>query len=142
MLETLTLEDAFVSVSDAIDEIDTVTSYADLAELEDCLAKFWAGTLDEVYDLSRLYLPLEQLIPGRPLESQLDSDTMRKALYRLPEPYSSAIAQHFEPDCPELGQLMAHYFAHSTLTDSFERYLQETYYEALLRLAEIVRTLL
>lgn len=65
--------------------MNKVKGYVSLAELEQCLIDYYQGTLDQVPDefLNRLWLPLEQLLPGRPLSSQLDSKTMALALSRL-----------------------------------------------------------
>lgn len=113
------------------------TGYVDLMQLEQCLEAFWMGTLDDVPDLSRIWLPLERLIPGNPLMSQLDMAAMRRSLYSLPELYRVAIAHHWEPESAELLTDIAHFFVHSSY-QSFQQYCSDMYYQGILALAEII----
>jgi hypothetical protein len=48
------------------------TGYLNLPDFEEVLERYFAGNLDDdsSIDLTRLYLPLSQLIPGKPLLSQ------------------------------------------------------------------------
>lgn len=112
--------------------------YTDMVELDECLKAFYDGTLDNVDDLSRLWMPLEQLIPGKRLLSQLDSDTLRRCIYQLDELHRTAIAHRWEPECPELLQTMAHYFVHNTQWQHFGQFCGEAYTDALVSLALIV----
>lgn len=61
-----------------------VEGYIDLEELHELLDLYYAGTLDHVNDLSNLYKPLYQLIPGKTLVSQLLTEDINKALLQLP----------------------------------------------------------
>lgn len=69
----------------------------DLEELSDCLELFYHGDLDWVPDncLTHLSGAAWELIPGRPLESVLDNDTMAAALSRMPLQAASDIAAYW-----------------------------------------------
>lgn len=62
---------------------ESFEAYVDLQELDEALELFFAGHLDEVSS-ERVNLPLEQLVAGKPLISQLESSDIEKALGRLP----------------------------------------------------------
>lgn len=111
--------------------------YADILELAECLDAFYNGHLDDVPDLTRLWMPCDRLIPGKRLLSVLDSDLMRRCLYRLPETYSTAISYHYEQNCPELSELMAHFFVHSG-SANFGQYCLDQYIDAIAELAIVV----
>ena len=68
-----------------IDRPVKTRSSVDLKELEECIIDFFNGTLDVVPDeyLQRLWMNANQLIPGHPLLSVIDQDTMREALGTL-----------------------------------------------------------
>lgn len=129
--DSIALEDAWIWV-----EAERVErqGYTDLIELDECLQAFYENRLDNVEDLTRLWMPLEQLIPGKRLLSQLDSDTMRHCLYQLSELERSAIAHRYEPDCPELLQTMANYFVRSQ-SPNFAHFCNEAYTNGLVALA-------
>lgn len=113
------------------------TGYIDLIQLEECLSAFWSGTLDEVPDLSRIYLPIEQLIEDQSLLSQVDSDLMRSCLAWLPLAHWNAIAYQYRPDEANNRRSIARDFVNSEATD-FELYCRETYFQALVSLGELV----
>lgn len=128
------LTEAFVY---APQEAPQYGGYTDLIDLKDCLEAFFCGNLDDIFDLTRLWMPLHQLIPGKRLQSQLDGDTLRQCLYRLSEPHRTAIALHWESEDAELLQMMGHYFAHSQEL-SFGDFCDAQFTDALGLLAEIV----
>jgi hypothetical protein len=66
------------------------TAYIDLTELDEALELFFDGRLDEV-DPTRVNLPLEELVRGKPLISQLESADISAALRQLPFPDFLAI---------------------------------------------------
>lgn len=113
-------------------------SYVDLNQLRQCLGMFHAGILDEI-DLERLWMRCDQLVPGNPLAGMLDSDTLRKCLFALPEQYRTAIALYYEPTDLELQQTLIHWYVHmGNPGQSFTEYQQEIYCDALVMLAEVV----
>ena len=76
------------------------TTPIDLNELDDCLVLYYRGLLDHVPDscLCNLTESLSELIPGRPLESQLDQETMGAALQ------ATAVQHHITIDLVHTGQ--------------------------------------
>lgn len=114
------------------------TSYVDLNHLRQCLGMYHAGILDEI-DLERIWMPCENLVPGNPLAGMLDSDTLRKCLFALPENHRTAIALYYEPGDTELQQTLIHWYVHeATAGQTYTEYQQETYCDALVMLAEVV----
>lgn len=57
-------------------------AYVDLVELDEALCLYYVGGLDYV-DPTQVNAPLPELIPGKPLISQLDQDAMSRALSAL-----------------------------------------------------------
>ncbi|MBD2156211.1 hypothetical protein [Leptolyngbya sp. FACHB-16] len=113
------------------------TGYIDLVQLEECLYQFWAGTLDEVPDISRIYLPVDQLIEEQPLLSQIDSDLMRSCLAWLSLAHWNAIAFQYRPEEAQHRRAIARDFVNSDAAN-FELYCRETYFQALVSLGELV----
>lgn len=113
------------------------TGYIDLTQVEECLSAFHAGTLDQIPDLSRIYLPVEQLIDEKPLLSQVDSDLMRRCLYGLSDVDRNAIAYQHEPTDSGNLAVMIHDFMHS-IAPHLEQYCREAYYAALVNLGEAI----
>jgi hypothetical protein len=94
---------AVVAVADEslIDAVNvSASAYVDLQELDEALELFFAGTLDYV-DPSRVNLPLEELVRGKPLISQLESKDIKWALTELslPDRMAIKIAHRVEQDC-------------------------------------------
>ncbi|HEY9909624.1 MAG TPA: hypothetical protein V6D18_18690 [Thermosynechococcaceae cyanobacterium] len=115
------------------------TSYVDAANLQQCLSWYFQGIFDDVIDWSRLWMRCEQWIPGNSLAGLLDSDTLRKCLFALPEQHRTAIAFAYEPDDLELSQTLAHWFVQtSDPALSFAEYQQQLLCDAMLMLAEVV----
>lgn len=63
-----------------IEETYTPCGYIDLEDLHETLELYYSGQLDNVSDLTRLYLPLDQLIAGNSLASQLTNEDIEAAL--------------------------------------------------------------
>lgn len=59
------------------------TGYVPIDDLHEVLEMYYEGTLDNIEDLSNLYKPLYELIPGKPLISQLLSSDIKEALTKL-----------------------------------------------------------
>lgn len=133
--DSVALDNAFVWVKQERVECQ---GYADMVELGECLDALHQGTLDEVPDLTRLWMPLEQLIPGKRLMSQLDSSTLRRCLYQISELARTAIAFHWEPEDSELLQTMAHHFVHSQTSENFSQFCANAHTDALVELALLV----
>jgi hypothetical protein len=75
-------------------------AYVDIVELDEALQLYFLGQLDYV-DPTCCNAPLAELIPGRPLLSQLDQESMTIALSRLPQGDSfliEAVALHKHVD--------------------------------------------
>lgn len=128
--------DAFISVQIPPSQ---VKGYVDLNNLKQCLDWFWQGTLDHV-DLGRIWMRSEELVPGNPLAGLLDSDSIRRCLYRLPEQLRSAIAFYYEPEEPELIVTLGHYYVWANDPGfDFVDFCRELYQEALLALSDLVQ---
>lgn len=131
------LEDAWVAVP--VSQV-VRTSYVDLSDLKDCLEAYYAGDLDSIADLTRLYLPLREVIPNNPLRSQLDSNLMFQALSELSQECRAVLEFNYcESD--DLRSLLVHYCNRSGGQD-FSGYLAETFQRALLELSDRVWKLL
>lgn len=114
------------------------TGYVDLKHLRQCLGMYHSGILDDI-DLERLWMRCEDLVPGNPLAGLLDSVTLRKCLFTLPEQHRTAIALYYEPLDTELQQQLIHWFVQTgDVGQTYAEYLQQTYCDGLLMLSEVV----
>lgn len=131
------LENAYVSAPNSYGAEATPSSYVDLRELWGCLQDYFNESLDDVDEhLNRLWMPLDQLIPGRPLASQLDSATMRRAILLLPTESRLALYACFQnTGYNQLAKLCP---PGMTLIDLHSFYLSE----AVTQLGAIVKTML
>jgi hypothetical protein len=95
MLDVQRLENCYLEVADTFSE-SAAGSFINLEELVIALEQYFNGTLDDVDEyLSRLWMPVEKLIPDRTLLSVLDSSLMREALMELPLEYRAAIRAYW-----------------------------------------------
>lgn len=133
-----------LEISVALETIAPKTSYIDLECLQQCLQMYYAGSLDDVPDLSRLWMRCDRLIPGNPLAGLLDSVTMRSCLVKIPLHYEAAItlihctqiSEEAREDCHAAVRSV---FVHQAGGLDFDSFEQSVYCEALLLLAEEVR---
>jgi hypothetical protein len=125
---------AYVTAPDlAIDR----EGYVDLNELAECLRAFFDGTLDDVNDLSRLWLPAAALIPGKPLLSQCDSGFLTGCLDALDDWHRAAIAYQYQPDDTAAFELLTQWFL-ETDWHSFVEFTGRVYSDGLSLLADAV----
>jgi hypothetical protein len=117
------------------------TGYLNLPDFEEVLERYFAGNLDDdsSIDLTRLYLPLSQLIPGKPLLSQVDSQMMDTALAELPDLFAVAIAHRFQPDRTELGEWLTRKFVHQLDFQDYTEFLGNAYVRGVLALSDLIR---
>ena len=131
-------------ISVAVESIAPKTSYIDLECLQQCLQMYYSGSLDDVPDLSRLWMRCDRLIPGNPLAGLLDSVTMKACLVTIPLHYEAAIALIHCTQISEDAREKCHAALRSVFVRQanwldFDSFKQWVYCEGLLLLAEEVR---
>lgn len=117
------------------------TGYLNLPDFEEVLERYFSGSLDDdgAIDLTRLYLPLSQLIPGKPLLSQIDSEMIDSALAKLPDLFAVAIAHRFQPERVELGEWLTSRFVHQLNFQDYAEFLSNAYHRGVLELSDLIR---
>jgi hypothetical protein len=91
-------ECACVAVNDYVDITPAVgNAYIDLVELDEALAMYFDGSLNAV-NTERINYSLRELVPGKPLISQLDADDIEGSIGQLNAGDRQAIESYYLDD--------------------------------------------
>lgn len=107
-------------------------SYIDTDDLKEVLESYFANELDDCTSyMDRLYKEPNQLHPTNTLWGQVDSDTIKSLINKLPQANRAALNFHYGQS-PELnGSLLYSLFCREQNKESLDSWIQMTFIEAL-----------